>query len=540
MGDPPFTVSATASSGLPVSFAASGNCTVNVALVTLTGAGSCTITASQAGRQRLQRGAATSRGPSPSMPPTPGSISTRSEDRRRSPARRVDVWGYNSTNAPVTRPGGPTLVVDEDVPVSIRLHNQLGESTALMVHGQSMVPDTTGVTPGGTKLYTFTPNRPGTYLYEAGLLPNAQHQTAMGLHGALDRPAATPAPITRIPPTPRSFDDEAVLVLSELDPALNANPATFDMRHYKPKYFLINGKAYPSTDPIPTVGGHRVLLRYLNAGIDYHSMAVLGAHQTVIALDGNPLADSRRYVAETFGPGQTADAIVTAPAATAATNRLAIYDGNLLLHNSNSGGFGGMLTFLEVAAGSGGGDTAGPVTSGVAYAGGTLTATVSDAGTGGSNIAGAEYFVDTVGAPGTGTAMAAANAPFDNPTEAVTATVTPALTGGSHTLYVRGQDSARQLGRRQLGAGQRRRRHRPDDEVPEPDSEPQRTARRRSPCTRPVTTPRAAARTSSRPSTGSTAGAHVRDDGQRGGADRQPRRHDQRGGRGRAQPSHAG
>ena len=220
-----------------------------------------------------------------------------------------------------------------------------------MVHGQSMVPDTTGVTPGGTKLYTFTPNRPGTYLYEAGLLPNAQHQTAMGLHGALIvRPHAGANHAYTSDST--TFDDEAVLVLSELDPALNANPATFDMRHYKPKYFLINGKAYPSTDPIPTVGGHRVVLRYLNAGIDYHSMAVLGAHQTVIALDGNPLADSRRYVAETFGPGQTADAIVTAPAATASTNRLAIYDGNLLLHNSNSGGFGGMLTFLEVAAGS--------------------------------------------------------------------------------------------------------------------------------------------------------------------------------------------
>jgi uncharacterized protein YjiK/phosphodiesterase/alkaline phosphatase D-like protein len=48
-GNAPFTVSATASSGLPVSFAASGNCTVAGNLVTLTAAGSCTITASQAG-----------------------------------------------------------------------------------------------------------------------------------------------------------------------------------------------------------------------------------------------------------------------------------------------------------------------------------------------------------------------------------------------------------------------------------------------------------------------------------------------------------
>jgi hypothetical protein len=48
-GDPDFTVSATASSGLLVAFAGSGGCTVTGAMVHLTGAGSCTVTASQAG-----------------------------------------------------------------------------------------------------------------------------------------------------------------------------------------------------------------------------------------------------------------------------------------------------------------------------------------------------------------------------------------------------------------------------------------------------------------------------------------------------------
>jgi hypothetical protein len=48
-GDPDFTVSATSGSGLAVSFAATGNCTVTGATVHLTGPGSCTITASQAG-----------------------------------------------------------------------------------------------------------------------------------------------------------------------------------------------------------------------------------------------------------------------------------------------------------------------------------------------------------------------------------------------------------------------------------------------------------------------------------------------------------
>jgi len=46
---PPFTITATASSGLPVTFTAEGVCSVEAITVTLTGSGVCTITAHQAG-----------------------------------------------------------------------------------------------------------------------------------------------------------------------------------------------------------------------------------------------------------------------------------------------------------------------------------------------------------------------------------------------------------------------------------------------------------------------------------------------------------
>jgi len=49
VGAPPFRVSATASSGLPVRYSALGSCTVSDDTVTLTGPGTCTITASQSG-----------------------------------------------------------------------------------------------------------------------------------------------------------------------------------------------------------------------------------------------------------------------------------------------------------------------------------------------------------------------------------------------------------------------------------------------------------------------------------------------------------
>jgi YD repeat-containing protein len=48
-GDAPFAVSASSSSGLPVSFSASGDCAVSTDTVTINNAGSCAITASQAG-----------------------------------------------------------------------------------------------------------------------------------------------------------------------------------------------------------------------------------------------------------------------------------------------------------------------------------------------------------------------------------------------------------------------------------------------------------------------------------------------------------
>ncbi|WP_425954885.1 multicopper oxidase domain-containing protein [Xylanimonas sp. McL0601] len=352
-------------------------------------------------------------------------------------ATPVTVWGYTTAGAAPTGPGGPTITVDEGDAVTITLHNGLPAATSLLVQGQGTPPDRTGVAPGATKSYTFTASRPGTYLYEAGLVPGAQYQVPMGLYGALVvRPAATGQAYAD-PAT--AFDEEQVLVLSEIDPTLNnsAARATYDLRKFAPRYFLVNGKAYPDTAPIPTSAGGRLLLRYVNAGLQYHSMELDGAYQTVIALDGSPLDLPRRYAADTFGPGQTTDVLVT-PSTTAADRRLALHDGNLLLHNSNAAGLGGMLAFVDVAGTGTTGDTAGPVASAVALAGDALTATVSDATTGGSAVTGATAWVDSLA--GAGTPMAAGDGAFDSATEAVSLVV--ALPSGHHVVYVRGQDAA--------------------------------------------------------------------------------------------------
>jgi len=74
----------------------------------------------------------------------------------------------------------------------------------------------------------------------------------------------------------------------------------------------------------------------------------------------------------------------------------------------------------------------------------TLTANLDDSMSGNSDIQGAEYFVDTDPGLGSGIPMNPTDGLFDNVKESVTALVdTSSWTEGStHTIYVRGQDSA--------------------------------------------------------------------------------------------------
>lgn len=364
----------------------------------------------------------------------------------------VSFWGYAPVDlagcgaATVAHPGGPTLVVSQGDVVTINLHNNLAEPTSLDIGGQALASDVTGTGPASTKSYTFTATRAGTYLYQAGLTANGPQEVALGLYGALVVRPATAG--QAYDDAGSAYDVESVLVLGELDPALTpANYAGFDMRNYAPKWGLINGLPYPSTAPIPASADDTVLLRYLNTGSFAHSMSVLGANQTQLATDGHRLPADRHFVAETFGPGETADVLVHVPTTAAAGTKLMVFDGGISLFNNGkktnlatARSLGGMMTFIEVGTSTG--TPGGPFTNTMAFTGGILTATIDDTDAGGDNVAAAEYFVDSVGANGSGTALDAVDATFnDAVTEPVTSTTPLALALGAHTLFVHGQDS---------------------------------------------------------------------------------------------------
>ncbi|HYD39668.1 MAG TPA: multicopper oxidase family protein [Anaeromyxobacter sp.] len=362
----------------------------------------------------------------------------------------VAIWGYTATAAGEITSPGPVLVVNQGDTVTVSLANGLAVPTSLQISGQQLRPDLDGVPAGATESFTFVAGAPGTYVYEAGLLPGTQYQVAMGLYGVLVvRPAG--APLQAYADAATAFDDEAVIVLGELDPALNGagDPAAFDMRGFAPRYWLINGHPYPDTAAIVTSPGRRVLLRYANAGLEAHAMSLLGTSQTTLAVDGARTPRPFRVLSQAVGAGQTADALVTVPSGAPLGARYPLYEGALALHNANQPGFGGMLTFLVAGAGVPGGG-AGPTVAGVVVtpspttgAGGvTVTATATSAG---STIDGAEMFVDVPGANGTGLAMAPADGGFGGTSEGVTAAIPAAtlaaLATGAHVIYVHARDA---------------------------------------------------------------------------------------------------
>lgn len=260
----------------------------------------------------------------------------------------VPVWGYvlgDCTGAAGTATiPGPIIEINAGDTITVTLHNDLSENVSLIFSGQAAPPDYVGAAPGGTAVYSFTANDPGTFMYESGI--NSAIQTSMGLYGAFVVNSTTAGQAYNDPVS--AYDQEAVLVLSELDPNLNANPAGFDLITYHPTYWLINGKAYPDTDLITGDSGGRVLLRYLNAGGSNQTMSLIGAQQTIIAQDGYPLAYPYELTTPILPSGQTTDVIVNLPIS-ADNQQLPLYNRHMNITNNGAyGPGGGMMTFIDV------------------------------------------------------------------------------------------------------------------------------------------------------------------------------------------------
>lgn len=372
-------------------------------------------------------------------------------------AGAVPIWGFTDEEAGAAQLPGPTLIAYQGETLEVIVHNNLpgSQNLSLVFPGlEGIFPDLVGVAFEGAATYSFPLEQPGTFLYEAGLTENGARQVAMGLYGGLIvRPSehmdwAYDAVVTQ-------FNDEYLLILSEIDPAFNADPYEFRLYNFSPTYRLINGKPYPGAEFLSSNAGSKVLLRYINAGLEHYSLGLLGVGQTILAVDGELLPFTYGAVAETIGSGHSMDALVQIPVEALEDSLYILHDSSLLLHNasqrlagSNRLAFGGMLTYIHAGIGEPGGP-AGPIARDVLMdpdpttgaEGVTLTAAFDCTLCGdGVDVVEARYFVDSLG--GEGTLLDVTAGQIVNVNHAFTPGLLETWPGGDHAVYVRAKDSS--------------------------------------------------------------------------------------------------
>lgn len=257
----------------------------------------------------------------------------------------IPVWGFTDGPVGSATLNAPVLDVPAGESLTVNVTNNLAVSISFMIPGLTVDPVATGpgaktsftteIAPNATMGFTYTAPRPGTFIYESGT--DMAKQVQMGLYGAVvvhgDGVAAT---------------REQVLLLSEVDPAwhgaVGAN-LPYNAVYFTPKYWLINGKAYPETGEILGKAGETVRLRIANAGSQDHNIVTQGLAGITLADDGFLMpADQRRETQSThIAPGQTRDVLVTL----GAPGTYPVFDRAMDLSNADRFP-GGMITLARV------------------------------------------------------------------------------------------------------------------------------------------------------------------------------------------------
>lgn len=256
----------------------------------------------------------------------------------------VDAYAFNG------QVPGPTLRFRQGDRVRINVTNRLPETTTVHWHGlilPNVMDGPANVTQkpienGQLYRYEFTAVQSGSYLYHSH--DHLDRQQALGLYGALIIDPANAA--DEIP-----ADHEYTIELQEWLMREGLTYPAMPMDGGQPNYFTINGRAYPSTDTIMMKVGETLKVRFIGSSNGFiHPMHIHGGPFVVVARDGETLAPSARFKADTInvGPGQRYDVIWTA-----------LKPGKWMIHchiphhttnnNTEQNGGGGLMMHIEVA-----------------------------------------------------------------------------------------------------------------------------------------------------------------------------------------------
>ena len=221
------------------------------------------------------------------------------------PGVMVDAYAYNGQIP------GPRIHIRQGDRVRIEVHNRLPEKTTVHWHGLILPNQMDGpseisqppILPGGSFRYEFTAIQHGTYFYHPHAKPDRTQ--ALGLYGALVIDPANPADEV-------SADHEYVIQLQEWLFREGLTFPAMPMDGMQPNYFTINGRAYPATETISMKVGETLKVRFIGTNNGFiHPMHIHGGPFEVVARDGETIAASARFFADTVnvGPGQRYDVI---------------------------------------------------------------------------------------------------------------------------------------------------------------------------------------------------------------------------------------
>ena len=201
---------------------------------------------------------------------------------------RAKCWAYNG------RVNSTVIEAVEGERVRIYVTNRLTTPTSVHWHGIYLPNGMDGVSgltqphikPGETFKYEWTLRQHGTFMYHSH--HDSMTQEGMGLIGMFIIHPRNPAPEYRV-------DRDFAILLSEWAiEAGTARPNTVENSDFN--ILTMNGKCFPSTEPLVCKTGDKVRIRFGNLSqMDHHPIHVHGYHFRITATDGEDIPLSAQW-----------------------------------------------------------------------------------------------------------------------------------------------------------------------------------------------------------------------------------------------------
>ena len=222
------------------------------------------------------------------------------------PGLTYKVWAYNG------QVPGPLIHVQEGDDVEVKVTNNTTLSHTIHWHGMYQtntwrsdgVPDITqkAIPPGQSFTYRFIANKVGTLWYHCHVnVP--EHVGLRAMWGPIIIDPKKPIPIEK------EVTKEAILMFSGWNPEVAQVYGKGGMPGEPITYFSINGKAFPTTQPLRVKKGDVLRLRLIAATVDV-AFHLHGHDMLVTHKDGLPLKSPFWADVVHLSPGERYDVIV--------------------------------------------------------------------------------------------------------------------------------------------------------------------------------------------------------------------------------------